>query len=80
MKKRREAATKSGLDTLEPKIIKGISAAYDAIIRLAYQEKPEPVNKLEKQGKPNRGKLLALIDRLLDYKASVCLFVHKYAV
>ena len=45
-----------------------------------YRENPEPVKVPGKRGKPKRGKLLALIDRLRDYKASVCLFAETFAV
>ena len=80
MKKRKEEAMEAGRDALEPEILEGISAVYDAFIRLAFRENPEPVKRPGKRGKPKRGKLLALIDRLRDYKASVCLFVHNFAV
>ena len=80
MKRRKEEATATGLDCLEPGILAGISNSYDAFIRLAYRENPEPVKIPGKRGKPKRGKLLALIDRLRDYKASICLFAENFAV
>ena len=80
MKRRKEEAIAAGRNCLEPGILSGISRCYDAFIRLAYQEIPEPVKAPGKRGKPKRGKLLALIDRLRDYKASVCLFAENFDV
>ena len=45
-----------------------------------YQENPDPAKEPGKRGRPRRGKLLALIDRLRDYKASVCLFAENFDV
>jgi len=80
MKQRKEEAIFAGQNRLEPDILAGISDRYDKIIRLAYEENPEPVKVPGKRGKPKRGKLLALIDRLRDYKASVCLFTERFDV
>lgn len=80
MKKAREEAINEGHNALEPEILKGISTTYDELIRLAYAENPEPVNKPGKRGRPKRGKILSLIDRLRDYKVSVCLFVKNFIV
>lgn len=80
MKKRREKAIAAGVDHLSPKTLIGISQVYDTLIRLAYEENPEPEKKPGKRGRPKRGNLLALIDRLRDYKESVCLFLKNFAV
>lgn len=80
MKHRKEEALAAGQNRLEPIILTEISSRYDTLIRQAYEENPEPVKKSGKRGKPKRGKLLALIDRLRDYKASVCLFAENFVV
>lgn len=80
MKQRKEEAISVGRDDLEPEVLARISDRYDEFIRLAYEENPEPVKVPGKRGKPKRGKLLALIDRLRDYKASVCLFTENFDV
>lgn len=80
MKRRKEAAIGRERDALEPETLAWISVFYDAIIRLAYEENPEPVKKPGKRGRPKRGKVLALIDRLLNLKASVCLFAENFVV
>ena len=77
MKRRKEGAIAEGKDDLEPDILGGISSSYDAFILKAYQKKIEPEKEPKKHGRPKRGKLLALIDRLRDYKASVCLFAEN---
>ena len=54
---------------------------YDEIIEIAYAETPVPESKpRKKKGKTARGKVLALVDRLKEYKASVCLFIKNFAV
>lgn len=80
MKRQKEEAMAAGRDSLEPDILTGISNSYDAYIRLAYEENPKPEKVPGKRGKPKRGKVLALIDRLRDFKASVCLFAENFAV
>ncbi len=80
MKRRKEADIEGERDALEPEILARISVFYDAIIRLAYEENPEPVKNPGKRGRPKCGKVLALIDRLLNLKASVCLFADNFAV
>ena len=80
MKRRKEVAIEEGQDSIEPEILAHISTVYDAVIRLAYEENPEPVRKPGQRGRPKRGKVLALIDRLRDLKASVCLFTENLNV
>lgn len=41
---------------------------------------PLPVITEKKRGRKKKGKILALITRLLEYKESVCLFVKTFAV
>ena len=53
---------------------------YDDIIELAYEENPLPETDKKKRGRKKRGKVLSLVERLDVYEASVCLFVHNFAV
>ena len=39
---------------------------------------PKPRRK--KRGRKKKGKILALVERLTNYKASVCLFIHNFNV
>ena len=41
---------------------------------------PLPETTEKKRGRKKKGKILALVDRLADYKASVCLFAHNFQV
>lgn len=47
---------------------------YDKILAQAVEQNPIPENKSHKRGKPKRGKIRALIDRLIEYKGEVCRF------
>ena len=51
-----------------------------SIINTAYLEIPEPITTQGKKGRKKRGKVLALVDRLKAYKASVCLFIKDFMV
>ena len=53
---------------------------YDELISLARSENPIPEQNEVKRGKPKRGKVLCLIDRLEKYKGQVCLFLEKFSV
>ena len=80
MKAAKEEAALAGLDHLEPDAIKQFDKEYDRIIRKAYRENPVQENSSGRRGRPKRGKILSLIDRLRDLKESVCLFVKNFAV
>ena len=53
---------------------------YDELISLARSENPLPEQKEVRRGKPKRGKILCLIDRLEKYKGQVCLFLENFSV
>lgn len=80
MKAAKEEAVLAGLDHLEPDAIERFDKEYDRIIRKAYRENPVQENPSGRRGRPKRGKILSLIDRLRDLKESVCLFVKNFAV
>ena len=80
MKATKDEALLSELDHLEPDVIEQFNQEYDRIIREAYSENPVQENPSGKRGRPKRGKVLSLIDRLHDFKESVCLFVKNFAV
>ena len=53
---------------------------YDSILQEAFEMNP-PADIIEKKrGRKKKGKILALITRLSEYKESVCLFVKIFAV
>ena len=47
---------------------------------MACKENPLPDPKAGKKGRPKRGKVRALIDRLEKYRESVCLFIKNFQV
>jgi transposase len=57
-----------------------VHVASDKLIELAYEENPLPEVNEKKRGRKKKGKVLALIERLDIYEASVCLFVNNFAV
>ena len=46
---------------------------YDELIEQARKENPLPKTTEKKRGRKKKGKILALVERLANYKATVCL-------
>jgi len=81
MKKARDRKAEKGDTQLSCYYQHKFSRMYDEIIETAYAETPVPEPKPgKKKGRKKRGKVLALVDRLKEYKASVCLFIKNFAV
>lgn len=80
MKRSKERAIGQGKEAFRESTLKKYSECYDEIIKLAYEENPEPEKKPGKRGKQKRGKVHSLIDRLSKHKGEVCLFVNNFAV
>ena len=80
MKKARDNAVANGEEQLSSDKLKEFEQLYDEIIELAYEENPLPESNEKKRGRKKKGKVLSLIERLDLYEASVCLFVHNFAV
>ena len=53
---------------------------YTQIIETACEENPIPEKEAGKRGRPKKGKVRALIERLREYKAGICLFIKNFAV
>lgn len=81
MKKARDRRAEKGDMELSYYYQRKFSRMYDEIIETAYTETPvpEPAHG-KKKGRKKRGKVLSLVDRLKEYKASVCLFIKNFAV
>ena len=82
MKAERDKQTDAGSTALSQAQQDEYSKRYDEIIDLAYKETPLPIQppRKRKGGRKKRGKVLALVDRLKKYKASVCLFIKNFDV
>ena len=81
MKTARDRGAEAGDTGLSYYYQQKFSKLYDEIIETAYAETPVPESNSKKRtGRKKRGKVLALVDRLKECKASVCLFIKNFAV
>ena len=80
MKLVRDKAVAKGQEKLSDYYHNKFSRRYDEIITAGLEMNPiqEPVGK--KRGRPKRGKIRALIERLQNKKEAVCLFIKNFAV
>ena len=80
MKKVKEKAVEKGSPSLSRYFYRKFDKKYNELIEQAKEENPfsEPIGK--KRGRKKKGKILALVERLAKYKASVCLFFHNFMV
>lgn len=78
MKHSKDKAIDQGKSGLCKATLKKYSDCYDKVIKLAYEENPIPEKMPGKRGKPKRGKVLSLIDRLFKHKGEVCLFINNF--
>ncbi len=80
MKKVRDKALLSDKDEVSCYYRNKFDMEYDAIIKTAYEENPFPETPAKKRGCKKKSKVLNLICRLDNYKASVCLFIKNLCV
>ena len=80
MKKVKDKAVEKGKDSLSYYHYHKFDKKYDALIEQARKENPLPETTVKKRGRKKKGKILALVERLANYKASVCLFIHNFNV
>ena len=76
----KEKAIMEGKTVLSNDHLHQFNKKYDELIRLAKKENPLPEDTVKKRGRKKKGKILALVERLETYKASVCLFMHNFIV
>lgn len=80
MKELKEGFQAKGYTSMTQGYIWTYDIQYENILNQAYAENPEPVQESGKRGRKKRGKILALIDRLKNYKAEVCLFFKEFII
>jgi len=80
MKKVKEKAVEKGKDSLSNYHYHKFNKKYDELIEQARKENPLPETTEKKRGRKKKGKILALVERLANYKASVCLFIQNFMV
>lgn len=80
MKKVKDKAIEKGKNSLSYYHYHKFNKKYDELIGQARKENPLPETTKKKRGRKKKGKILALVKRLANYKASVCLFIHNFMV
>jgi len=80
MKKVKEKAIEKGKDSLSYYHYHKFDKKYDELIEQTWKENPLPETTKKKRGRKKKGKIPALVERLANYKASVCLFIHNFMV
>ncbi len=80
MKKSRDEAVQEHRDEFSIHQLSKFDTEYDYIIKTAYEENPLPETSAKKRGRKKKSKVLNLICRLDNYKASVCLFIKNFCV
>lgn len=80
MKKVKEEAVTAGKESLSDEQYHKFDKRYEDLIKLARKENPIPETTVKKRGRKKKGKVLALVERLVNYKASVCLFFYNFSV
>ena len=80
MKKVKDKTVEKGKDSLSYYHYHKFDKKYDELIEQARKENPLPETTEKKRGRKKKGKILALVERLANYKASVCLFIHNFNV
>ena len=80
MKKVKDKAVEVGKETLSYYHYHKFDKRYDELIKQAREKNPLPVTAEKKRGRKKKGKILALVERFDNYKASVCLFIHNFMV
>jgi len=80
MKKVKDKAVAKEKEAVSYYYLHKFDKRYDEIIKKAYEDNPLPESTGKKRGRKKKTKVLNLISRLDNYKASVCLFVKNLCV
>lgn len=79
MKKVKDKAVENGKESLSYYYHHKFDKKYDALIKQTREENPLPET-TQKTWSKEKGKILALVERLDKYKVSVCLFTRNFIV
>ena len=80
MKKAKDKAVEKGKASLSYYHYHKFDKRYDELIEQAGNENPVPEITEKKRGRKKKGKIPTRVDRLANYKASVCLFIRNFSV
>lgn len=80
MKKVKDKAIEAEKESLSYYHYHKFDKHHNELIKQAREENPLLVTTEKKRGRKKKGKILALVERLDAYKASVCLFIQNFMV
>ena len=80
MKKVKDKAVRAEKECLSDYYLHGFDVEYDRILAEAKEQNPIKEKPTGKRGRPAKGKIRALVERLVEYKAGVCLFTKNFLV
>ena len=80
MKKTKEKLIAKGKECMSTYYKNKFSLQYQELIEQGKNANPLPETTKKKRGRKKKGKILALIERLDEHKASVCLFANDFSV
>jgi len=80
MKEVKEKAIFMGAEKLSYYYTNGFHKTYLGIIEKARTLNPIPEKEPGKRGRPGKGKIRCLVERLFDYEGGVCLFTRNFSV
>ena len=80
MKKVKDKAVEKGKKPLSYYHCHKFDKRYDELIEQARKENPLPETTEKKRDRKKKGKIPALVERLANYKESVCLFIRNFKV
>jgi|LGOV01.1.fsa_nt_gb transposase len=79
MKKAKEVAISREQHSLSDDCLKYFTKKYDNIFEKAIAQNPLK-SKTGKRGRPKKGEIRALVDRFVEYKGEICLFVNDFSI
>ena len=80
MSKVKSTAIEKGQTSISSHLLRKFHKEYDRIMEEAKKLNPEPEKVPGKRGRTAKGKVLCLINRLIDHKGEVCLFINDFNV
>lgn len=80
MKRTKEDRQREGYAAMSDCDLQKFEKAYDAVLEVGVSENPVENSAPGKRGRPKKGKVRALIERLKKYKGEVCLFIRNFAI
>ena len=79
MKKSKDVAITRGKASLSDDCLTYFNETYDNLFEKAITQNPIGA-KSGKRGRPKKGKIRALVDRFVEYKGEVCLFLKDFSI